>query len=53
MASYGLPYMGSKNAIAENIIRLLPKAKRLVDLFAGGVLSATPLYVWANTRRCI
>ena len=34
--SLGLPYMGSKNAIAIRIVRKLPKAKRLYDLFAGG-----------------
>jgi len=33
---YGLPYQGSKNKIAENIISILPKGKRLVDLFGGG-----------------
>lgn len=33
---YGLPYKGSKSQIAEEIIRYLPKGKRLVDLFGGG-----------------
>lgn len=33
---YGLPYQGSKNQIAENIINVLPRGKRLVDLFGGG-----------------
>lgn len=33
---YGLPYMGSKNVIAEWIIRNLPRRKHLYDLFAGG-----------------
>lgn len=33
---YGLPYMGSKNQIAEEIIKYLPSGKRLVDLFGGG-----------------
>ena len=33
---YGVPYLGSKNKLAEDIIALLPKGKRLVDLFAGG-----------------
>lgn len=36
MANYGLPYMGSKNSIAEKIISVLPKKKRLYDLFCGG-----------------
>ena len=33
---YGLPYKGSKNQIAEKIIKYLPNGKRLVDLFGGG-----------------
>lgn len=33
---YGLPYKGSKNAIAEEIIDFLPSGNRLVDLFGGG-----------------
>lgn len=34
--TYGVPYSGSKNKLAEDIIALLPKGKRFVDLFAGG-----------------
>lgn len=34
--SYGLPYMGSKNAIAKYIVDQLPAGARLVDLFCGG-----------------
>lgn len=34
--NYGLPYMGSKNKIAEEIINFLPQKKVLVDLFGGG-----------------
>ena len=34
--TYGVPYRGSKNRIAEDIIALLPTGKRFVDLFAGG-----------------
>ena len=33
---YGLPYKGSKNKLAERIVRLLPKRTHLVDLFCGG-----------------
>ena len=33
---YGLPYKGSKNAIAEWIVNKLPKAEIFVDLFFGG-----------------
>ena len=34
--SFGLPYMGSKNATAENIVSMLPRGRRLLDLFGGG-----------------
>lgn len=33
---YGLPYKGSKNRIARDIISFLPPGESLVDLFAGG-----------------
>lgn len=36
MASYGLPYTGSKNRLAKKIIRHLPEADTLVDVFFGG-----------------
>lgn len=34
--NYGLPYMGSKNRIAQELIDVIPKAHTFVDLFAGG-----------------
>ena len=34
--NYGLPYMGSKNKIAERVLSYLPKAENLYDLFCGG-----------------
>lgn len=34
--SWGLPYMGSKNSIAKDVVNALPRGERLVDLFAGG-----------------
>jgi len=34
--SYGLPFLGSKNKIAERIINILPEAEYFVDLFGGG-----------------
>jgi len=34
--AYGLPYMGSKNRIAEWVVGALPANDTLVDLFAGG-----------------
>ncbi len=33
---YGVPYQGSKNKIAEQIINILPNAENLYDVFAGG-----------------
>lgn len=33
---YGVPYKGSKNAIARWVIEQLPAGQRLVDAFAGG-----------------
>lgn len=36
MGRYGLPYQGSKNAIAEWVVSMLPASHTLVDLFAGG-----------------
>lgn len=34
--NYGVPYQGSKNRIAKDIVGLLPEGQRFVDLFAGG-----------------
>ena len=34
--NYGLPYCGSKNSIADDIVDFLPQGDRLVDLFGGG-----------------
>lgn len=31
-----MPYLGSKNTIAETIVKMLPRADVLVDVFAGG-----------------
>ena len=36
MSKYGIPYMGSKDKIAEKIISFLPSGNRLCDLFGGG-----------------
>ena len=34
--NFGLPYKGSKSAIAKDIVAILPGGNRLVDLFCGG-----------------
>ena len=36
MTKYGMPYRGSKQAIADDIIAVLPSGKRFIDLFGGG-----------------
>ncbi len=36
MKTYGMPYKGSKNKIAERLIKLFPNADYFVDLFGGG-----------------
>lgn len=33
---FGIPYQGSKNAIADKLVRCLPSADTFVDLFCGG-----------------
>ena len=33
---YGIPYQGSKNSIAREIVRFLPAAGTLIDICAGG-----------------
>lgn len=35
--SYGMPYKGSKNAIAKLVIDMLPPADHFYDLFGGAV----------------
>ena len=34
--NYGLPYKGSKNKIAQQIINCIPSAENFYDLFCGG-----------------
>ena len=34
--NFGMPYKGSKNRIAENLIKQLPPARHFYDLFGGG-----------------
>jgi site-specific DNA-adenine methylase len=55
MRTYGVPYKGSKNRLAERIISNLPAAEHFYDLFAGGcaithaaLLSRKYKYVHAN-----
>lgn len=46
---WGLPYKGSKNLIAKNIVDTLPRGERLVELFAGGC--AVTDYALKNTDK--
>lgn len=39
MGKYGLPYMGSKSAIADKIIAVLPAGERFIDIFGGGAMT--------------
>lgn len=36
MRQYGMPYMGSKSKIADDIMAIMPRGKRFVDLCGGG-----------------
>ena len=36
MKKYGFPYKGSKNRLAEKIVKLFPDAENFYDLFCGG-----------------
>ena len=36
MKKYGFPYKGSKNKLAEKIVKLFPDAENFYDLFCGG-----------------
>lgn len=48
--SFGLPYMGSKNKIAAELIRVLPDGSVFVDLFAGGC-AMTHAALWSGKYR--
>lgn len=48
--SFGLPYMGSKNKIAAELIRVLPGGNVFVDLFAGGC-AMTHAALWSGKYR--
>lgn len=51
--AYGLPYMGSKNRIAEWVVDSLPAAETLVDLFAGGCAVTHCALVSGKFKRVI
>ena len=39
--TYGVPYRGSKNRVAKDIIEQLPTGNRFVDFFCGGRQNAS------------
>lgn len=51
--SLGIGYMGSKNAIAYNIVEQLPEAETFVDLFAGGCAVTHAAILSGKYRRFI
>lgn len=50
---YGINYKGSKNKIAEDIVRVLPTGKRLVDLFGGGAAITHCASVWGKYEEIL
>ena len=50
---YGLPYKGSKNKIAKQIIDILPPANCFVDVFAGGCAIAHAALLSGKYKRII
>lgn len=52
--AYGLPYVGSKNRYAEEILNILPAGSRLVDLFAGGgAITDCALRKYSDKWSCV
>ena len=49
--NYGLPYMGSKNRIARDIVEQLPSAECFVDLFCGGCAVTHAAMLSGKTSR--
>lgn len=50
---YGVPYKGSKNLIARDIVEALPPAGTFVDLFAGGCAVTHAALLSGKYRRII
>ncbi|MCF0201783.1 MAG: DNA adenine methylase [Bacteroidaceae bacterium] len=51
--SYGLPYMGSKQKIADEIMAVLPPSNTFVDLFAGGCAISHCAMLSGKYRRVV
>jgi site-specific DNA-adenine methylase len=48
VASYGIPYMGSKNKIVKKLLEVIPAAQNFYDLFGGG--GCVSHYIATNCR---
>lgn len=53
-AKYGIPYMGSKQEIADEIIKIFPSADNFYDLFGGGFsITHAMLSRRASSFKCL
>lgn len=50
---YGIPYQGSKDKIAIDILRQLPAGARFVDLFGGGFAMSHAALLLPGKYRCV
>ena len=53
--NYGLPYKGSKNTIAVDLVRRLPRGRKMLDACCGGgaVLMAAAQKAYKKLRMAI
>ena len=51
--NYGVPYMGSKNLIAERLVSQFPRAEYFVDLFAGGCAMTHAAFLSGKFKKFI
>ena len=51
--NFGVPYMGSKNLIAERLVSQFPRAEYFVDLFAGGCAMTHAAFLSGKFKKFI
>lgn len=51
--NFGIPYMGSKNLIAERLVSQFPRAEYFVDLFAGGCAMTHAAFLSGKFKKFI
>ena len=51
--NFGVPYMGSKNVIAERLVSQFPRAEYFVDLFAGGCAMTHAAFLSGKFKKFI